>query len=179
MKKLIVAIDFDGTCTRHKYPHIGADIGAWPVIKEMSMQGVLIILFTMRSGKELDDAIAEFSNRNIPLFGVNRNPDQHQWTASAKPYAHLYIDDAALGVPLIHAGGDERPYVDWQRTRELLVKSGYITICDEHNSQDDAVTIPKNKLIALNEDSRMMQALRNAGVDNWEGWDVAVKSLEK
>jgi hypothetical protein len=66
----------------------------------------------MRSGQQLEDAVYWFNQNNIPLWGVNANPDQHTWTTSPKPYAHLYIDDAALGVPLVHVE-NERPFVDW------------------------------------------------------------------
>jgi hypothetical protein len=54
---MIIAIDFDGTCVTHEYPYIGKDIGAVPVLKELVSSGHQLILFTMRSGKELNDAI--------------------------------------------------------------------------------------------------------------------------
>ena len=34
-------------------------------------------------------------------------------------YADIYIDDAALGVPLIREEG-KRPYVDWKTVEALL-----------------------------------------------------------
>ena len=182
MKKLIVAIDFDGTCVEHAYPAIGEDIGAWPVIHELHNSGVCIILFTMRSGKELDAAIEEFGKRNITLYGVNRNPDQHRWTASAKPYAHLCIDDAALGVPLVHTSDEVRPYVDWQAVRKMLIQRGYLKgIAEELSLTDDEtpqITIPQVTYLSMQEEAAMMQKLRNAGVENWEGWDVAIASAE-
>lgn len=92
-----IAIDFDGTVVKHAYPLIGEDIGAWPVIKELVDKGHRIILFTMRSGDPLDEAIDLFRFKDIPLYGVNKNPTQKNWTRSPKAYAHLYIDDAALG----------------------------------------------------------------------------------
>lgn len=61
----------------------------------------------------MQDAIDWFKKHDIPLFGVNENPTQKDWTSSPKPYAHIYIDDAALGVPLKHDSLSERPYVDW------------------------------------------------------------------
>lgn len=121
MKNLIICVDFDGTCVTHEYPNIGKEIGATEVLKELIDLGHYIILFTMRSGKELQDAINWFEERNIPLFGVNKNPDQFTWTSSPKPYAHLYIDDAALGCPVTF---DEtisnRPFVDWKVVKNLL-----------------------------------------------------------
>lgn len=50
----------------------------------------------------------------------NENPTQKDWTSSPKPYAHIYIDDAALGVPLKHDSLSERPYVDWNMVKYYL-----------------------------------------------------------
>ena len=52
-----IGIDFDGTCVTHEYPKIGKDIGAVPVLKELVEKGHKLILNTMRSGKELEDAV--------------------------------------------------------------------------------------------------------------------------
>lgn len=116
----IIAVDFDGTCVTHEYPDIGYDIGAVPVLKALVARGDQIILFTMRSGGQLADAVKWFEVNEIPLFGVNCNPEQHTWTTSPKPYAHIYIDDAALGVPLMHSLGGMRPHVDWLAVANLL-----------------------------------------------------------
>lgn len=123
---MIIAVDFDGTCVTHDYPKIGKDIGAVPVLKSLSHHGHQLILFTMRSGKELDEAVEWFKSNNIPLYGINKNPDQHTWTQSPKPYAHLYIDDAALGIPL--KTSFMRPYVDWEMCKELLSTKGLLSV---------------------------------------------------
>lgn len=115
MKNLIIAVDFDGTCVTHEYPNVGKEIGAAQVLKRITDAGHKIILFTMRSGKELQDAVNWFKQNDIPLFGINENPEQHTWTESPKPYAHMYIDDAAFGCPLIF--NDEissRGFVNWE-----------------------------------------------------------------
>ena len=112
---MYIAIDFDGTCVTHDYPRVGKDIGAVPVLKKLTDSGHQRILNTMRSGDELADAIQWFIDNDIPLYGVNENPTQKSWTASPKVYAHLYIDDAALGCPLMfdHAVSN-RPFVNWE-----------------------------------------------------------------
>lgn len=127
---MIIAVDFDGTCVTHEFPRVGAEIGAAEVLKELANKGHKIILFTMRSHPDeinqnrtldwstinndpLQDAIDWFKKHDIPLFGINENPTQKDWTSSPKPYAHIYIDDTALGVPLKHDSLSERPYVDW------------------------------------------------------------------
>lgn len=116
---MIIAIDFDGTCVTHEYPEVGRDIGAAEVIRKFVARGDKIILFTMRSGQHLADAVEWFTKNEIPLFGVNQNPEQHTWTASPKPYANVYIDDAALGVPLMRPK-DGRAYVHWNAVAELM-----------------------------------------------------------
>lgn len=118
---MLIAVDFDGTCVTHEYPKIGRDIGAVPVLSALADRGHQLILFTMRSGKELMDAVRWFEENDIPLYGVNNNPRQHTWTSSPKVYAKVYIDDAALGAPLIVSSIEgERPYIDWGAVAEYF-----------------------------------------------------------
>lgn len=117
---MIIAIDFDGTCVTHDYPEIGKDIGAIPILKALVKNGDKLILWTMRSGETLDAAVKWFSDNGIELWGVNKNPEQ-TWSDSPKAYAHLYIDDAALGCPIImDFKVSERPFVDWNRVKEFM-----------------------------------------------------------
>lgn len=134
---MIIAVDFDGTCVKHKYPFIGEDIGAAPVLKKLVNDGHKIILNTMRSHMKtnipdkhtplgyysvdtLQEAISWFEKNGIPLYGVNHNPDQDKWTDSQKPYANVYIDDAALGCPTIFDYESGRPFVDWTAVSKML-----------------------------------------------------------
>lgn len=120
---MYIAVDFDGTCVTNEYPNVGRDIGAVPVLKKLVDAGHKLILNTMRSGKELADAIRWFIDNNITLFGINENPTQKSWTASPKVYAHIYIDDAALGCPLITDGFvTKKPFVDWEEVEKQLIK---------------------------------------------------------
>lgn len=115
-----IAIDFDGTCVTHEYPKIGRFIGAQRVLSRIVKEGGLLILWTMRSGKELAEAVNWFTENGIPLYGIQKNPCQHNWTSSPKVYAKIYIDDAALGCPLKNGLKDERPFVDWDAVEHLL-----------------------------------------------------------
>lgn len=113
---MIIAIDFDGTCVTHEYPRIGKDIGAVPILKQLVKDGHKLILYTMRSGKELDEAVQWFKDKDIPLYGINENPKQKEWTSSPKVYADVYIDDAAIGAPLVIYNSSfypHRPYISW------------------------------------------------------------------
>ncbi len=147
---MVIAVDFDGTCVNHEYPEVGRDIGAIPVLKSLVNAGHSLILYTMRSNKSLEEAVAWFIDNEIPLYGINKYPMQHTWTNSPKCYAELYIDDAALGIPLLqdftanHTGDTihttwaehisyrdvkqliGRPYVDWNRVFELLILKGLL-----------------------------------------------------
>lgn len=118
---------------------------AVPVLKELVEKGHKIILYTMRShpdknnqGKTLSgetiandtlqDAIDWFEKNGIPLWGINENPKQKEWTSSPKIFANIYIDDAALGMPLKldEDGHISRPYVDWNRVSTLLKIKGVL-----------------------------------------------------
>ena len=140
---MTICIDFDGTCVTHEFPEVGKDIGAVPVLKKLVDNGHQLILFTMRSdidhvtsddydihqqpGNYLTEALGWFERHGIPLFGINTNPNQHTWTHSPKAYGQLYIDDAALGVPLkVNTGLSKRPFVDWLRVEIRLRLMGLI-----------------------------------------------------
>lgn len=128
-----------GTCVAHEFPEVGKDIGAVPILKALIAKGHKLILWTMRDdhngqavpspefegdfdGNYLTDAVNWFKRNGIELYGIQKNPTQDNWTKSPKCYAQLYIDDAALGIPLIYnplsKGG--RPYVDWKKVEEML-----------------------------------------------------------
>ncbi|HCO66650.1 MAG TPA: hypothetical protein DIT04_02685 [Dysgonomonas sp.] len=136
-----ICIDFDGTCVTHEFPAIGKDIGAVPVLRELTEAGHKLILFTMRSDRKvkkkkdgetitveenfLTDAVNWFKENGIELYGIQKNPRQRFWTNSPKAYGHLYIDDANLGCPLI-IPEEGRPYVDWNAVRESLKEKGIL-----------------------------------------------------
>lgn len=140
---MIIAIDFDGTCVAHDFPRIGADIGAVPVIRKLVDAGHQLILFTMRSDKKdvrsndygihgqsgnyLSQAVDWFRQHDLPLIGINVNPRQGSWTNSPKAYAQLYIDDAALGIPLIvDKSISHRPFVNWEGVEKMLEDLGVL-----------------------------------------------------
>lgn len=142
---MVIAVDFDGTCVTHDFPKVGREIGASHVLKCLTENEHQIILYTMRSHLDdnakhahnslsgdtinndtLQEAIDWFKSKDIPLFGVNENPEQKSWTSSPKIYANLYIDDNALGIPLIKTIRFT-PFVDWIKISYLLSEKGLIT----------------------------------------------------
>lgn len=131
---MYIAIDFDGTCVTHEYPNVGKDIGAVPVLKRLVENGHKLILHTMRGEPKkigdrntIQEAVEWFKENGIPLFGVNYNKMQTYWTTSRKVYANLYIDDAALGAPLIiNSTLSDRPFIDWGRVEQILIQMNLI-----------------------------------------------------
>lgn len=125
--KTIIAVDFDGTCVTHEYPEVGKTVNnAVKTLKRLNEADVKIILWTMRSGEFLQDAVKWFEENGIELWGVNENPEQKEWTESRKAYAQIYIDDAALGCPLLYPFDGGRPFVDWFTVENTLIGRGIL-----------------------------------------------------
>lgn len=119
---MIIAVDFDGTITKHnEFPEIN-ELCPYciDVLTEMINRGHKIVLNTMRSGIYLNDAVKLIESNGIKLYGVNYTPGQKSWTKSPKVYADIYIDDAALGIPITDGG-----YLDWKEIRRQLINKGY------------------------------------------------------
>lgn len=91
-----IVLDFDGTVVKHCYPYVGEDIGAVPVLRKLVNNGHHLLLSTMRSHDSqgtdtLQPAIEWFEKNGLPLYGVNTNPTQKEWTSSPKVYGNIYI----------------------------------------------------------------------------------------
>lgn len=130
--KFWIALDFDGTVIPHIFPDTPEDdcgIGSIQVLKELQATGrVAFVLNTMRSGKNREAAVEWFERNGIKLDADGFRPDQAEWTTSNKTYADLYIDDAALGVPLNIGYGYSRPFVDWKKVREYFINEMRMTL---------------------------------------------------
>lgn len=151
---MVIAVDFDGTCVTEAFPLVGREIGAAPVLRYLASRGHRIILYTMRShmmkgakdpdrgdfsrvdlGRDvLQDAIDWFKDHDIPLFSVNKFPNQEEWTASPKCGCDLFIDDRALGCPMkdVLDGMRINPFVDWIAVTLQLVQRGVIDSKDHY-----------------------------------------------
>lgn len=101
MKKLIIAMDFDGTLVEDVYPDIGKEdkelIDMLIALQKYSR--IDLILWTCREGKELEEAVKYCHMRNIHLDAVNENVLRKRdlECAHRKPYADFYIDDKSPG----------------------------------------------------------------------------------
>lgn len=113
-RKLVFAVDFDGTVVTNAYPNIGRPIGAAPVLRQLVENGHRLILYTIRTGKPLQDAIDWYQDNGIALYGVNRNPGQFSWAPDAKKiFFDLCLDDRNYGTPLTDVGTQK--VFDWVR----------------------------------------------------------------
>lgn len=95
-----IAVDFDGTIVEHEYPGIGKEkLFAFQTLKELEKLGALIILWTFRTGKELDEAVEYCRKNGIEFYAVNKNYPEEIFdeTVSRKINADIYIDDKNIG----------------------------------------------------------------------------------
>ena len=81
-------------------PEIGKEkLFAFLTLKELNKKGARLILWTFRTGKELDEAV-EFCRKNgVEFYAVNKNYPEEVMndTVSRKIDADIYIDDKNIG----------------------------------------------------------------------------------
>lgn len=99
---MIIAVDFDGTIVEHKYPAIGKEIPfAIDTLKKLAEEQHRLILWTVRHGELLDDAVRFCKQRGLEFYAVNRNYPEEKEEASSqyirKLQADLWIDDRNVG----------------------------------------------------------------------------------
>lgn len=95
-----IAVDFDGTIVDHEYPAIGKEkLFAFQTLKELQKMGANLILWTFRSGKELDEAVEYCRQNGVEFYAVNKNYPEEIYTdaMSRKIDVDIYIDDKNLG----------------------------------------------------------------------------------
>ena len=98
--KKIIAVDFDGTLCENKWPDIGEpNYELIEYLRQEKLDGAKIILWTCRSGGELDNAIHWCCDRGLMFDAVNDNlPEMVEAFGSntRKIFANEYIDDKAI-----------------------------------------------------------------------------------
>lgn len=115
----VVAVDFDGTIVEHKFPVIGQENpGALVCLRQWKAEGIKLILWTMRDGVFLEEAVAWCKLRALVFDAINHGIDDLRWTTSNKAYADVYIDDMAIGCPMI----DSSRMVDWSQVGPMVDK---------------------------------------------------------
>jgi len=97
---LKIAVDFDGTIVDHEYPAIGKEkLFAFETLKQIQKQGHLLVLWTFRAGKTLNEAVEYCRENGIEFYAVNKNyPEEvYDESISRKINADIYIDDKNVG----------------------------------------------------------------------------------
>ena len=136
---MTIAVDFDGTIVEHKYPSIGREIpGAVETLKRIAAEGHKLILWTVRDGKLLDDAIRFCEEKGLVFYAINANsPGDWSKETSRKLNADVFIDDCNLGgLP------------DWSQIYIMIHESktwGDIIESAAHESSDFDAPVRKKK----------------------------------
>ena len=99
---MIIAVDFDGTIVEHCYPAIGkVRPFATETLKKLAADGHRLILWTVREGRLLDEAVEFCRERGVEFYAVNRDyPEEekaHNKHYSRKLKADVWIDDRNVG----------------------------------------------------------------------------------
>lgn len=115
-----IAVDFDGTIVEDNYPEIGKEkLFAIETLKHLQRKGHLIILWTYRTGKELDEAVAFCRSKGLEFYAVNKNYPEEKPSDNQprKIIADVYIDDRNLG-----------GFVEWGKVWEILTNESLETL---------------------------------------------------
>ncbi len=99
---MTIAIDFDGTIVTHKYPEIGEELPfAIDTLKMLIADKHQLILWTVREGQLLDDAVQWCKERGLEFWAVNRDyPEEERENNniySRKLKVDMFIDDRNIG----------------------------------------------------------------------------------
>ena len=98
---MTIAVDFDGTIVEHRYPQIGEEIPfATATLKMLINERHRLILWSVREGKLLEEAVEWCRERGVEFYAVNRDypeEDIAHTGFSRKVKADLFIDDRNLG----------------------------------------------------------------------------------
>lgn len=112
---MLIAVDFDGTIVEHKYPAIGKErLFAFETLKSLQKQGHLLVLWTIRSGKLLDDAVEYCRKNGVEFYAVNRSYPEEvlDENISRKVNVDIFIDDRNVG-----------GFIGWGEIWQLLNKN--------------------------------------------------------
>lgn len=99
---MTIAVDFDGTIVEHKYPAIGKEIPfAIDTLKMLINDRHRLILWSVREGQLLDEAVEWCRERGVEFWAVNRDyPEEttdNNQHFSRKLKADIFIDDRNIG----------------------------------------------------------------------------------
>ena len=98
---MTIAVDFDGTIVEHRYPEIGREVPfATDTLKMLIKEGHRLILWSVREGKLLDEAVEWCRERGVEFYAVNKDyPEEgrEDKNFSRKLKVEMFIDDRNVG----------------------------------------------------------------------------------
>jgi hydroxymethylpyrimidine pyrophosphatase-like HAD family hydrolase len=97
---LRIAVDFDDTIVDNAYPKIGKPkLFAFETLVALQKKGLRLILWTVRTGKELDEAVEFCKQNGVEFYAVNKNYPEEVFDSNTarKIEADIFIDDRNVG----------------------------------------------------------------------------------
>ncbi|HET8860996.1 BT0820 family HAD-type phosphatase [Marivirga sp.] len=107
-----IAVDFDGTIVEDRYPGIGKpQLFAFETLKALQQQQHQLILWTVREGKSLQEAVEFCKKHGVEFYAVNKNfPEEElELGQSRKLNVDYFVDDRNVG-----------GFLGWSKVWELL-----------------------------------------------------------
>lgn len=136
---MVIAVDFDGTIVEHRYPSIGKELPfAIETLRKLTQEGHRIVLWTVREGNLLDEAVEFCRCRGLEFYAVNRDYPEEKEEANdhytRKLKADLWIDDRNLGgLP------------DWGTIYEMIQhRLTYEDLMHRYDAQSTETPVKKN-----------------------------------
>lgn len=101
VKDMVIAVDFDGTIVEHCYPEIGKEVPfAVDTLKMLQRDRHKLIMWTVREGELLDEAVEWCKERGLEFYAVNKDYPEEKVEDegfSRKLKVDMFIDDRNLG----------------------------------------------------------------------------------
>ena len=99
--RMVIAVDFDGTIVEHRYPAIGKEIPfAIETLKKLQQEHHRIILWSVREGELLEEAVSYCREKGLEFYAVNKDyveENESHNHFSRKIKADVFIDDRNVG----------------------------------------------------------------------------------
>jgi hydroxymethylpyrimidine pyrophosphatase-like HAD family hydrolase len=109
---LKIAVDFDGTIVEDRYPGIGKpQLFVFETLKALQQQQYQLILWTVREGQSLQEAVDFCKKHGVEFYAVNKNYPEEELEPgqSRKLIVDFFIDDRNIG-----------GFLGWSKVWELL-----------------------------------------------------------
>lgn len=136
----VIAVDFDGTVVEHRYPEIGEELPfATETLRMLIKDQHRLILWTVREGDLLKEAVDWCHERGVDFYAINRDyPEEEEDKNnhfSRKLKADYFIDDRGIGgLP------------DWGQIYQIIHDhTSYASLLRQSMGQVQHHAVPKKK----------------------------------